>query len=355
MKKKFKLIVFAVLTVVLIMSLVACNGSNKAYLEEINEWSFWDNDSTESLEQTAIYDIAKAHMLAGEVEGYEGKDKKVLIMGFDGARADTLINVFRDTNNETNGTKSPNNLYNTNVEFSALNELAETGGVYHMYTGGEDESTKQFTSTAPGWASMLTGVWGEGQDGNGGHGVVNNGADYPLKKDTLMMEFAKKGYKTSFSANWGDHWTAQYVNEVQYIKDNPEVDMTYTRSEDPKKFVDQEIRDDVISKIDNGTDIIFNIFEVIDSNGHNASFDNSNPAYVNSFRSSDNYAYQVLEHLKVTPNYDEEDWLIIMSTDHGGIKMGHGGQTLEERNVYLVSNKVVDTKYYSTDYDGYIE
>ena len=50
-----------------------------------------------------------------------------------------------------------------------------------------------------------------------------------------------------------------------------------------------------------------------------------------------------------------EDWLIVITTDHGGIETWHGGQTLEERSTWIVCNKPIDEKYMGSGYDGYTE
>ena len=353
MKKKLYSLLLILLVVVLTFSLVACQqfSPDKDYLSKVSKWSFWENEVTQSIKQKSIYDIANEHMKAGEVEGYQGQDKKVLIIGMDGTRADAMINVFRDNSVKTDSpNKGTENLHNTNAEFSALNELSEAGGLYHSYTGGEFKGKTQHTSTAPGWATMLTGTWASD---DGGHGVVDNGETYQLKKDTIMLEYAKKGYSTSFNAGWSPHFLSQYKNEIAYLAAHPEYDMTYKQSNKPDMFSDKVTRDSLISNIDEGRDIIFGIIESVDNNGHNANFDNSNPHYVNSVRSSDNYAYQVLQHLKSSPNYANEDWLILMTTDHGGLNLGHGGQSLEERNIWIACNKKIDSKYYSKNYTGY--
>ena len=53
--------------------------------------------------------------------------------------------------------------------------------------------------------------------------------------------------------------------------------------------------------------------------------------------------------------FQSEDWLIVITTDHGGIETWHGGQTLEERSTWIVCNKPIDEKYMGSGYDGYTE
>ena len=58
---------------------------------------------------------------------------------------------------------------------------------------------------------------------------------------------------------------------------------------------------------------------------------------------------------EVLSYFQSEDWLIVITTDHGGIETWHGGQTLEERSTWIVCNKPIDEKYMGSGYDGYTE
>lgn len=65
-------------------------------------------------------------------------------------------------------------------------------------------------------------------------------------------------------------------------------------------------------------------------------------------------ALDILNAIESRPTYAQEDWLIVITTDHGGIGTSHGGQTLEERNTWVVCNKAIDKKYMSDGgYNGY--
>ena len=53
----------------------------------------------------------------------------------------------------------------------------------------------------------------------------------------------------------------------------------------------------------------------------------------------DTWAAGLLEAIAQRDSYDEEDWLILITTDHGGVDSGHGGQSDEERITWLASNR----------------
>lgn len=71
------------------------------------------------------------------------------------------------------------------------------------------------------------------------------------------------------------------------------------------------------------------------------------------FRDQDARCYELLQAIYSRPSFENEDWLIIITADHGGIQTWHGGQTLEERTTWIACNKAIDSKYFSSGYDGY--
>ncbi|MCY1383773.1 hypothetical protein D9M69_719310 [compost metagenome] len=46
----------------------------------------------------------------------------------------------------------------------------------------------------------------------------------------------------------------------------------------------------------------------------------------------------MLTALTSRPNYANEEWLIVVTSDHGGIGSSHGGQTAAERDTLLILN-----------------
>lgn len=350
MKKRITFIIAAIAAVCAsTVMLTGCIG-NRNYFKNVAKYSFWDNKSEQAVAQYNIYNIMNDHLTNGvtyrdgKAYGVDGKVKKVALIGFDGARADGLINLIKDDNSDTNGC-------NESSPISGVNKLDSTGGVYLAYCGGEKgKDSQQATSTAPGWASMLTGGW------NTEHGVKNNKTDKNdyqknMEYKTIMLKYSETyGLKTLFTAQWGEHFTNTYVKEVQYLSENPSIPMEYMRAE---SYTGIAVRDIMIDRINNDYDIVFGILEATDDCGHGIGFGQGEQSYINAYRTNDLYAYQIIDAIESRPEYDGEDWLIIMSTDHGGIKRKHGGQTLEERIIWIACNKPIDEKYYSANFDGY--
>jgi hypothetical protein len=46
----------------------------------------------------------------------------------------------------------------------------------------------------------------------------------------------------------------------------------------------------------------------------------------------------VLTALRARPKYADEKWLILATTDHGGRGKNHGGQTPEERTIWMIAS-----------------
>lgn len=72
-------------------------------------------------------------------------------------------------------------------------------------------------------------------------------------------------------------------------------------------------------------------FEQLDHTGHHDGHDT--PAYYQKLEELDTYVGRIVEAIKKAGIYD--DTIIILTADHGGIKKGHGGKTLQEMEIPL--------------------
>lgn len=346
MRKRVLLSALAVVLVVAIamVALVGCAGDKM--FKTVSSYTFWGNKGEQSIAVTKYASIIDDHM-----KNDNGKEKKVLAVGFDGCRADALINVL-PSGIEENG-QDTLTVNNGASKFSGINTLIEMGGKpYLAYTGGEKgKSSEQETSTAPGWAAILTGEWGEK------NGVVNNpneknprtlSADYK----TLLLKYAENNkLNTSFNASWADHFTRTYIGEMDYLKRNTDIPMQYNQVKN-----DAELHEKMLGHINNvDSDIVFGIYEMTDYAGHARDFGNTNNAYVSAFRNLDNNVLELINAVKSRETYNQEDWLIMILSDHGGQDRGHGMQSVEARTVFFVTNKTVDAKYFGKGYDGFKE
>lgn len=296
------------------MSLFSKNRTKK-YLKSIS-CGIFDNDYESAFAQTKVAEIVRSHLA-----GQDGRQKKVLIYGLDGARADSMGYLIPGSDEAITG-------HSCRARYSAVTTLKETGGLYLSYAGGDprDPKTLQETSTAQGWAAILTGKWGLE---NGVQKHVQKRDDVP----TVLMEAARNGKKALFASIWPDHFTVTYKGEIRQAKEN-QLPLTFKQVQD-----EEELQSLMIAQIDSGCDVLFGINEFPDHNGHATGFGPGNCRYVAGVTNADRLAYELMEHIKNRETYKDEDWLFLITSDHGGHDRGHGTQRIEDRTTFIACSK----------------
>ena len=61
--------------------------------------------------------------------------------------------------------------------------------------------------------------------------------------------------------------------------------------------------------------------------------------YIKAIEHCDKNAYLVNEAMESRPTFNEEDWLIIITTDYGGHLRNHGSQCFTDRTLFIATNK----------------
>lgn len=220
--------------------------------------------------------------------------QKVLIIGIDGCRADAL-------------------------------EIANTPNLDLLMANGTfsyDALNDDVTYSGPGWSAMLTGVWSDK------HGVTNNtflGSDYDNYPH--FFEYVE-AHNPNLNTASISHW-------------NPINDQIVGNSADYKLNVgtDSEVATEAAAYLQNNdSDVLFLHFDDCDGTGHSTGFSPNNPAYINTIETTDAFVGIVLNSLYNRPNYANENWLILCSTDHGGNGTSHGGTSFEEERIFLIAS-----------------
>lgn len=192
-----------------------------------------------------------------------------------------------------------------------------------------DALTEAPTSDAPGWSSMLTGVWVDK------HGVKDN----------------------SFV---GSNFT-RYPVIFKYLKEiNPQMKIISVSSSNiinDKLMMNADVRissngNDILTKdsavarlTNNNPDVMFINFEDADQAGKTFGYDSSIPQYMEALTKIDGYVAEVLKAMNQRSQIAKEDWLVIISTDHGGGLNGHGGDSYDEKNIFTAFyNKRFESK-----------
>jgi len=277
----------------------------------------YENTIETAIPQTEIYNMIKNHFEAPLAEGKT--EKKAIIIGFDGCRADVLT----EKQNE-------NSVISAMLQDGASINLVYCGGVNYPAENTQD------TSTAPGWCSILTGVWADK------HGITANSITKSLEYKTLLTTLVEENTidSSTFITKWKGHFSrknATYLLEKEYCEEN-NLNVTFNRCDNDEASHEYTLNE--IGKKD-CADFLFVIYEPTDSTGHDLGFTINNPKYKEAFKTADNYGYETLNAIKARETYETEDWLIIVTSDHGGINTDHGGPSIQERMTFIISNKEI--------------
>ncbi len=288
--------------------------TNESYLEKIAQVEY-ENTVETAVAQTELYDMIYDHFNSPLPEGKT--EKKAIVIGYDGCRADAL-------------TLTENN-------FSGINKMLGNGASLKLaYCGGVNypaENT-QDTSTAPGWCSVLTGVWADK------NGVTGNGITKTMEYKTLMTSLTEEKVidSASFITSWNGHFetdNSTYKLEKEYCEENG-LNVRFNYCLEDTASARTAIKD---IKSEDCSDFIFAIYEGTDHAGHTFGFSSNNPIYRAGFRLNDILAYRTLEAIESRDTYESEDWLIILTSDHGGFETDHGGPSIQERMIFILTNK----------------
>ncbi len=228
---------------------------------------------------------------------FASQKRKVLILGLDGLRSD----AFQQAN-------TPN-----------LDELIANG----LYTW--DAWHLGITVSGPSWSTIMTGVW------HPKHGVTNNSYtgsnfnQYPYI--TKLAKTLKPNLKCAQVIEWPPLVDNIYNDEFDIELKTPDGDGAATSS----------VASNLLST-DADLDFLFVYFDIIDLTGHASGFSPQNPSYMQAIETTDGHVGIVLNALRNRPTYADEDWLVLVITDHGGIGTGHGGNTYLERHIWWIAS-----------------
>jgi hypothetical protein len=232
--------------------------------------------------------------------------QRILIIGIDGCRADVA-------------------------------ELASTPFLDELKANGlysPDALNDDITVSGPGWSAILCGVWSDKHLVTGNNFANNNYAQYP----TFFQRI--ETFDSSMNTVSVCHWSP--INNSIVMDD---ADITTNVSSD------LSVSTEAIAHFDNyDPHAIFLHFDDVDHAGHAYGYAADVPEYAASIEIVDSLIGTVKKALELRPNFAEENWITIVTSDHGGKNFGHGGNSLEEENVmFIVSGNAIAQEVVSKD------
>jgi len=206
--------------------------------------------------------------------------RKVLFVGWDGVRTDALLAA------------------NTPCIDSLLN--------HSYYNWNTDRG--EYTVSVPGWSTILHGVWPSK------HGLTDNtfGTNqYSQFPDLFTLaKRLKPNLSVANLSNWDDFLR---------ITENENYAQRYDS--------DMDLKNDAIKVLNSCTpDIMVLHFDNPDAFGHDSGFSPTNQPYLDAITLSDTYLAEIMHVIKQREASLNEEWLVVISTDHGGEGTGHGNQ-----------------------------
>ena len=236
-----------------------------------------------------------------------GGNGRVLIIGLDGVRADALRLA-----------PTPN-----------IDGLIQAGAVtWTAFVGGALSSadpTHQATSSGPGWASILTGVWVDKHGVSDNSFQGNNLAAYP--HFFAHVRNARPNANLASIVHWDPINTqlldpfaglASFTQELSSDVATANAAVNYLTTSDP--------------------DALFVHFDDGDGAGHQHGFSPGVSQYMAEMTQLDAHIGTVIAALQARPNYATENWLVLATTDHGGRGTSHGGHSPSERQTWMLAS-----------------
>jgi hypothetical protein len=263
--------------------------------------------STSSQSWRGIIAVAAAGLVAGVgflpgqvgAAAPEANTKHVLVIGVDGLYWNRLL-----------AARTP-----------AIDKLAAEG------TFGESllyANPMAGTYSGPGWAGILTGTWPDQ------HGVKDNsfsGNQLSQHPDLLTrLERARPTADTWAGLDWkpiDDYILSDEIdNKLVYNGD-------YANSD---RLIAQAATNHLRTAPADATFAYFGNQDIV---GHSRGVDSK--AYITETAVVDGYVAQLLAAIEARPNRANEDWLVLMTSDHGFAGFGHGGSSIAERSAFVLA------------------
>uniref|UniRef100_UPI00321806DF alkaline phosphatase family protein n=1 Tax=uncultured Draconibacterium sp. TaxID=1573823 RepID=UPI00321806DF len=220
------------------------------------------------------------------------KENKVLIIGVDGCRPDSFIKA-----------NTPNS-----------DSLMKTGA----YTF--NAKTDEISSSGICWTGMLTGVW------HNKHKVVTNKYKNPNIEEFPHFFRRVKQFNPELKTYSVIQWTA-----IHKILQEGDADVVKTFGND--KLVTGE----VVRNLTNAdVDVMFVQLDDVDHAGHEFDYVPESENYIKAVENADSQIGRMVNALKKRENYKNENWLVIVSTDHGGSNREHGKNIKEHTTIFCI-------------------
>lgn len=184
-----------------------------------------------------------------------------------------------------------------------------------------EATTGDITISGPGWSSLLTGTWRDRHGVTGNDFTANNLGATP-DVFTLLHEVMPEAATASLVM-----WPP--INDLiaRGADTRLAFDEVCPTAPAPCRFIER-----ARALLSEGSpDLLFLAWQDVDAAGHAHGW--GSPQYMAALAKVDAEVGLVLDAIRARPTYDTEEWLIVVSSDHGGSGQGHGLNIIPHRRI----------------------
>jgi len=182
---------------------------------------------------------------------------------------------------------------------------------------------QDITISGPSWSSILCGVY------HPKHGVKDNHFDGKNYGQFPMLPKIGKFYDSHLTFGMYMEWAKLFKHSKDQLWDQM-IRGRMMGTDHTAENASNWIRS-------TNLDFYFVYFGKADYVGHATGFSRFNPLYRWALQDIDKGVAQLLHAMWTRDQYTEEDWLVLLTTDHGGAFHDHGGLSDKEREVFWIA------------------